>query len=49
MVQNVGQLERRRRGETEYMPCTDKKKSNYLHSGKRREDSENVKISGLTV
>ena len=25
MVQNVGQLERRRRGETEYMPCTDKK------------------------
>ena len=53
------QLERRRetfeshelrvsRGKAEYMPCPEKR-PNYLHSGKRSEDSENVQVSGLNV
>ena len=36
------------RGKTECMPCPEKK-PNYLHSGTRSEDSENVQVSGLNV
>ena len=55
------QLERRRetfashgrrvsRGKTEYMPCPEKDQTfNYLHSGKRSEDREDVQVSGLIV